>query len=217
MSASPARSRAASAKQAETNGQRRPAQRSPPTASSAQSASRRLELQLGSVAGLGLVEPALHRLPGARVTPLGHQERLEALQLPAADVVLAPLEHRDGQLAAERAGGDRHVLVQELLLQRLRRRRDDDALTRLERRQEVREALPDARARLGDEVLTRREGVFDRARQRGLLRPRLVLGQGALERATGAEDLLHLQAQPTRPNGCSPSHDDNPPRYRSET
>ena len=90
-----ARSLAASAKHLETNGQRRPEQRSAPTASSAQSASGRLDLELGAVAGLGLVEPGLHRLPRPPVAPLGHQERLEALQLPAAEVVLPPLQHGD--------------------------------------------------------------------------------------------------------------------------
>src|SRR6478752_1901739 len=165
---------------------------------------RRLELQLGAIARLGLVEPALHRLPGARVSPLGHQERLEALQLPAADVVLASLEHGDRQLTAEGAGGDRHVLVEELFLERLRRGRDDDALARFERRQQVGEALPDAGARLSDEMLAGRERVLDGTRERSLLRPWLVLGQGALERAAGAEDLLHLRPQRTRSNGCSP-------------
>ena len=97
--------------------------------------------------------------------PSAHQERLEALQLAAADVVLAALQHRYRQLTAERPRCDRHVLVKELLLQRLGRGRDDHALSGLERRQQVGKALPDAGAGLGDEVLPGRECPFDGTRR----------------------------------------------------
>ena len=156
---------------------------------------RRLDLELGAVARLGLVEPALHRLPRAPVAALGEQEGLEPVQLPAAEVVLAPLEDGDGDLAPEGRRGDRHVLLEQLLLERLRRGRDDDAEPRLERGHEVGEALADARPGLGDEVLAGQERPLDRGRERRLLWPRLVLGQGARERAAGAEQILHRCAQ----------------------
>ena len=164
----------------------------------------RLERELGPVTGLGLVEPALHRLPRAPVAPFGEQEGLEALKLAPAEVVLAALQHDHVDLAADRRRGDRDVLVQELLLQRLRRGRDDHALARLERRDQVGEALADAGARLGDEMLAGREGELDRAGERSLLRPRLVVGERARQRAAGAEDVVHFEANPTRANGCSP-------------
>jgi hypothetical protein len=83
----------------------------------------RLDLELGAVAGLGRVEPRLHRLPRARVATLGEEERLEPLELAPAEVVLPPLQHRDGHRPLREAGGDGDVLVEELLLQRLGRDR----------------------------------------------------------------------------------------------
>ena len=162
----------------------------------------RLERELGAVAGLGRVEPALHRLPGAGVAPVGEQERLEALELAAAEVVRAALQHLDADVAAERGRGDRDVLREQLLLERLGRGRDDDPPPRLERRDEVGEALADAGARLGDEVLAGRERVLDAGGERGLLAPRLVVGKRMRERAAGAEDVLH-RGQTTRANGRS--------------
>ena len=76
----------------------------------------RLDLELRPVARLGLVEPALHRLPGPPVPAFGKQERLEALERPAAEVVLPALQHRHGQLPPERRGGDRHVFGEKLFL-----------------------------------------------------------------------------------------------------
>ena len=160
-------------------------------------------LELGAVARLGLVEPRLHRLPRRAVVPAREQERLEALQLPPAEVVRAALEDARVDRPADRGRRDRHVLAEQLLLQRLRRGRDDDALSRLERRDQVGEALADAGPGLGDEMLADGEGVFDRGGERRLLGARLVLGQRALERAAGAED-VHLRPQRTRSNGCSP-------------
>ena len=64
-------------------------------------------------------------------------------------------------------------LVKQLLLERLRRRRDDDALARGERRDQVGEALARARAGLREQVLARGERVGDGGRQLGLLGTRL--------------------------------------------
>ena len=164
----------------------------------------RLERELGAVAGLGRVEPALHRLPGAGVAAVGEQERLEALQLAAAQVVRAALQHLDADVASDRGCGDRDVLREQLLLERLGRGGDDHAAPRLERRDEIGEALADAGARLGDEMLAGRERVLDAGCERGLLAPRLVLGERMRERPAGAEDVLHRR-QTTRANGRSHS------------
>ena len=77
---------------------------------------RRFELELSPVAGLGLVEPPLHRLPRPSVTAVGQQSRLEPMQLPAAEVVLATLDDGDGDLAPERGRRERNVVPQQLLL-----------------------------------------------------------------------------------------------------
>jgi hypothetical protein len=89
---------------------------------------RRLELELCAVAGLGLVEPALHRLPRLPVSALGNEERLEAVQLPAAQVVLPALQDDDVDLTADRGRCDRNIFREQLLLQRLGRGCDDNAL-----------------------------------------------------------------------------------------
>ena len=161
-----ARSRAASAKHAETNGQRRPEQRSGPTASSAQSASVGSTCELGAVAGLGRVEPALHRLPGARRRA---RRRAGTAGSPGAGGgrgssrgPSAPRRRTSRPIAAAATGTS---FAEQLFLQRLRRGRDDDPLPRLERRDEVGEALADAGAGLGDEVLADRERVLDGARR----------------------------------------------------
>ena len=162
----------------------------------------RLEAELGTIAGLGGVEPVLHRLPGAGVAAVGEQERLEALQLAAAEVVRPSLEHLHPHVPSDRGCGDRDVLGEQLLLERLGRRRDDDPPPGLECGDQIGEALPDAGARLGDEMLAGLERPFDAGRERGLLAPRLVLGKRMRERPTGAEDVLHRR-QATGANGRS--------------
>ena len=153
----------------------------------------RLERELGPVAGVGRVEPALHRFPRAGVATVGEQEGLEALQLTAAKVVRPPLQHLDLNVTADRRRGDGDVLREELLLECLGRGGDDDAAPRLERRHEIRKALADAGARLRDEMLAGFERVLDARRERGLLAPRLVPGKRMRERPSGAEDVLHLR------------------------
>src|SRR6185295_9094741 len=143
---------------------------------------RRLDLELGAVARLGRVEPRLHRLPRRTVVPARQQERLEALQLSPAEVVRAALQDARVDGAADGGRGDRHIFAEQLLLQRLRRCRDYDALSGLERRDQVGEALADAGARLGDQVLAYGESAVDRGGKRRLLGAWLVLGQRTLER-----------------------------------
>ena len=165
---------------------------------------RRLELELRAVAGLGRAEPALHRLPGPAVAPLGEEDRLEARELAAAEVVLPPFQHLDPNITVQRRRGDRHVVPEELLLQGLRRRRDDDPQPRRERGNQVGEALSDARPGLGHQVLAGRERPLDLLGQRSLLGPRLVGGKCGLERAAGTEDLVHRTAEGMWTNGRSP-------------
>ena len=164
---------------------------------------RGLQLELGAVAGLGRRQPGLHRLERLLVAGIAEQHRPEALQLLAAEVVLASLQHGDADFAPERPRGGRHLLGEELLLERLRRRRDDHPLARLEGGQEIGEALAGARAGLGDQVLARRERALDRRRKGRLLGSRLETGQGGGERAAGAEGFVHSAAQATEANGCS--------------
>ena len=61
-----------------------------------------LQRQLGAVAGLGRGEPRLQRLVGRLVARVAQQHRAEAVELLAAEVVLASLEHGDAELPAER-------------------------------------------------------------------------------------------------------------------
>ena len=113
------------------------------------------------------------------------------MQVLAAEVVLAALQHRDPHLAPERGRGGRDVVREQLLLERLRRRRDDDALPGLERRDQVREALPHAGPGLREQVPPGRERMLDRGRERSLLGPRLVAGQGRFEAAARGEEAVH--------------------------
>ena len=187
----PARARAASAKQVEKNAQLAPGAAVGSDRELGPERLRRLERELGAVARLGLAEPRLERLERLLVARVAQEHRPEALQLLAADVVLAALEHGDAHLAAERARRGRHLLREQLLLQRLRRRRDDDPLPGLERREQVAEALAGARAGLRDEVLARRERALDRRRERSLLRPRLEAGKRGGQGAGRAECVVH--------------------------
>ncbi len=159
---------------------------------------RRLEFELGAVAGLGGAEPGLHRLPGGPVAAAGIELGLEALELPAAEVVLPALEQLDPHRPSGDGSRDRDVRAQQLLLQRLGGGRDDDAQPGGERGHEVGEALADAGARLGDQVVAARERVLDRGRERGLLRTGLIARQRAGEGAAGAEHVVHCQTASLR-------------------
>ena len=197
-SASAARPRAASAKQ---RGDERAAAAGAAIGADRQLGPERgrgLDLELRAIAGLGRREPPLHRREGRAVAPLGIERRLEALQLPAAEVVLAPFQHLDAHGPPADGRRDRHVRAQQLFLERLGRRRDDDALPGGERGDQVGEALADAGAGLGHEVLPAPERAVDGGRQRGLLRARLVARQRAGEGAAGAEHVVHRQTTSLR-------------------
>ena len=81
---------------------------------------------------------------------------------------------RTSRPSAAAASG--HVLRQQLLLERLGRGRDDDAAARVERGEEVAEALAGARAGLREQVLLGGERPRDRLRERELLGAVLVVG-----------------------------------------
>ncbi len=104
------------------------------------------------------------------------------MQLATAEVVLAALDDRHRHVTPERGSRERNVVAEQLLLERLGRRGDDDAETRFERRQEIGETLADTGAGLGDEVTAGRERRGDLGRERGLLGALLELGQRARKR-----------------------------------
>ena len=159
---------------------------------------RRLDHELRAIARLGRAEPPLHRRVCGAVTPLGIERRLEALQLTAAEVVLPSLQQLDAHGPPADGGGHRHVRAQQLLLERLGRRRDHDPLPGLKRGDQIGEALAHAGAGLGDEVLAAPERTVDGGRERGLLGARLVARQRAGEGAAGAEHVVHRQTTSLR-------------------
>jgi hypothetical protein len=154
----------------------------------------RLDVELRPVARLGRLDPPPHRVEGGGV--LGAREELSAeelvaVQAVAAEIVLAALEDGHADVAPERGRRHRHVLREELLLERLGRGRDDDAPAGFERRDQVGEALTCPRAGLGEQMLLEREGALDGDCERGLLGPRLVAGQSLLESPARAEESVH--------------------------
>ena len=152
----------------------------------------RLEGELRAVPGLRRLDPALQALVVGGVLGRAEERQCQSLQALPAQVVLAALEHGDVELARERRRGRRHVLGQQLLLERLRRRRDDDPLSGLERRDQVRQALADPGAGLREQVLATLEGVCDLLRERSLLGPRLVAGKGGGQPPAAAEERVHV-------------------------
>ncbi len=107
-------------------------------------------VELVAVARLRRAQPGVEPRERVGLVELDAHPRLR--QLRAADVRGAPLHDRRPELAARRDRGERDVVPEQLILERLRRRRDDDAPARERGGHEVREALADARAGLGDEV-----------------------------------------------------------------
>ena len=97
-----------------------------------------------------------------------------------AEVVLPPLEEGEARLRAE-LGGERDVLVRELLLQRLGRGRDHDLESAPGHRQQVREGLAGARSCFHDQRTALCERSLDLLGHRHLGGPRFVSGQGPLE------------------------------------
>ena len=111
--------------------------------------------------------------------------RRELGELGAAQVVATALEDREAEVDAELLGEDlleeRQVLTRVLVLEGLGGGGDGNRLTALERvedrRDEAREALAGAGARLGEQVAVRGEVVLDRVGQALLGGTGLVAGQ----------------------------------------
>ncbi len=112
--------------------------------------------------------------------------------MPPAEVVLPALEEDAVHRTVERDGCRGNVLGEQLLLQRLRRGRDDDPLAGGERRHEVREALARPGAGLREQVLARLERLGHGGRQLELLGARLERGQRGRQPALRPEERLHL-------------------------
>ena len=86
-----------------------------------------------------------------------------ALQVVMAQIVRAALQHRDRHGHGERVAHGRDIALEELILQMLRTRRDDDLAAPQHGRNEVRIGLAGARAGLDDErVLAAVDGRFRR-------------------------------------------------------
>ena len=171
---------------------------------------RRLDLELGAIARLGLVDPAPHGVEGGSVLCPREElsaEQAEPLQGMAAQVVLTALQHGDLHLPAESLRRSRNVLAEQLFLEGLRRGRDDDPPAGVERGDQVRQALARARAGLGEQVLPGSERSLDLGRESGLLRAGLVAWEDPLEAPAGLEERLHARQRTEhcgRRNTCSP-------------
>jgi hypothetical protein len=154
---------------------------------------RGLELELRSVARVRRLDPVLQPLEVGGVLRRAEEpaQLVDPLQALAAEVILATFEDDDPHRTTERRCGGRHVLRQELLLQRLRRRGDDHPLAGDERRDEIRQALPCPRTGLGDEVVAALERIRHCVREGLLRRPRLEAGEGAGQTASGSEEGIH--------------------------
>ena len=104
-----------------------------------------------------------------------------------AQIIGAALEqsHFDG--GAERAREHRHVAAKQLVLQRARPGRDDDAASGQERRHEIGEGLAGAGSRLDDQRFAQGECTPDRRRHGGLLRAVGITGNDPRQRAVRTE------------------------------
>ena len=111
----------------------------------------------------GPVADAAHPLlVGERQRCRGIFQSIEPMD---AQIVGAPLHVGRANGLAQHGGQGRHVLVENLILQILRARRNEDATSRKHRRHEVRECLADACASLGDERAAVLEDPSDRQGQ----------------------------------------------------
>ncbi len=111
-----------------------------------------------------------------------------AFEMVVADVVGAALEERERDRHAERGAHERQIALEELVLQRLRTRGDDDLAAVLERGDEIGERLAGAGARFGDQRCPRANRFRHRFGHRELLRPQPKAGERAGQRSAFAED-----------------------------
>ena len=145
--------------------------------------------QLRAVAGLRGLRPRGDGVEDGRF--LAHREgriAQELLEPQQAEIVLPPLEEGDLRIDAERPQ-KRHVLLRELLLERLGRGRDDCLESAARRGKQVRQGLPGACPGLDHQRPPAGERVLDLRRHRQLRRARLVRGKHARERSARTEHL----------------------------
>ena len=112
---------------------------------------------------------------------------------PQRHIVPAALAEDGGELVGDHRLEERHILVEDLLLERDRVRADDDPLAALEdaadRGHEVGEALADAGTRLDEKAPLRLEVRLDRVGHAQLLGPRLEAADPASKRALWPEEV----------------------------
>ena len=155
---------------------------------------RRLEGKLRAIAGLRRIDPrteAFERLGILLSWQQRATEQFEPVEGLAAQVVLPAFEHGDVHLSSQHGCRNRDVLCEELLLKRLRRRRHDDRASGRQGRDEIRKALPRARAGFRQQMLARFEGIGDGLRELLLLGARLVAVQGGRELTIRSEQPVH--------------------------
>ena len=140
--------------------------------------------QRGQRTVLGVVGPLLHAVQVVAVVVVAEEAALalaRELQAPQAHVVAAALHEHRAELLGNHRVEERDVLLDELLLQADGVGGHHHALAALDDppngRQEVREALADARARFHEEALPLLEGALHRARHQHLLRADLEARQ----------------------------------------
>ena len=147
---------------------------------------------LGAIAGLRRRQPTRRSGASAPIVLRQRRERLdqpfEAMQ---AEVVRAALHVGGADRVPERARQRRHVLVEDLILQRARARGDEHAPAGEHGRDEVGERLADAGAGLGDERAAVVEQSGDLSGEPPLAGPRLEALERARERTLGRERGVH--------------------------
>ena len=155
--------------------------------------------QLGAIAGLGrllpvaddvelvdLLQPVQHRLVG------------QVVKLLAAEIIAAPFHVADAQLA-QMLLQERNVFEEELLLQRLRAGRDDDALARANDRQQIGQRLSGAGAGFDDQVPPFLQCLLDGFGHLQLAAAKFVRRMRARQQSSRAEELV--QRRETRGQG----------------
>ncbi len=146
-------------------------------------------LDLGAVPGLREGGPRLHRAEDRDLLEAAEGTRLaEGGEAQQAEVVRPALHDRDAQLAAEGAGEDRDVLLDELLLEVLGAGGDDHAAAELDRGEEIRESLAGAGAGLGEKQPARVEHLGHRLRELALGLALLVAGEDPCQGAVAVEE-----------------------------
>ena len=151
--------------------------------------------EIGAIAGGGAGGEALDAPQLARLLARGDAGCGAAPQAVEADVVGATLEQRGARARGQRLAHRRQVAIEELVLQRLGAGRDDDFAAGKQRGNQVRERLPGAGARLGDQHLGALDRLVDRLRHLELLRPPLEAVDCFGERPLGCKGVLQPGVQ----------------------